>query len=262
MDKEERPLSGGNSTESVVRVGSTVRKPWTAATSAVFEYMAAVRAAGVDVPAVHGSDDQGRGITEFVPGALAMDRPPLSAAQLTRVGRIVRTLHDASSGFTPTGSPHWDVLIPAPDDELICHNDLAPWNLIVGQRWVFIDWDGAGPSTRLWDLAYSAQAFTLSDVNEDPQRAATRLAALVDGYAADQDLRRRLAATIPLRAAAMYDLLHSSHQVGREPWAAMYTNGHGQHWRTVTNYARRHQHVWEGALLTPAIPARPRSRRE
>ncbi|WP_407645311.1 phosphotransferase [Brevibacterium pigmentatum] len=32
------------------------------------------------------------------------------------------------------------------------HGDLTPWNLLLGERWVFIDWDSAAASARLWDL--------------------------------------------------------------------------------------------------------------
>lgn len=242
------PLEGGNATDGVVRVGSTVRKPWTLNTAAVFEFMSAVRAAGVDVPRTLGRDDQGRQVLEFAPGRLAMHSPPLTLRQLSRVGALVRTIHDAASDFTPTRPFAQDVLLPAPKEELICHNDLAPWNLIVGDRWVFIDWDGAGPSTRLWDLAYSAQAFTLSDVHEPADRAATRLAAFVHGYEADDGIRNQLPATISLRTEAMYDLLASSHLSGREPWSSMYANGHGDHWSAASKYVKRHQNVWSEAL--------------
>ena len=165
---EEILLTGGNATDGVVRVGSTVRKPWTAATSSVLAYMKAMHDADVDVPAVYGQDAQGRQVTEFVPGCLAMDSPPLSFSELRLVGRLVRTIHDASATYAPDPGSTWITHIPAPGADLICHNDLAPWNLLVGDRWVFIDWDAAAPSTRLWDLAYAVQAYTLNDESVDP----------------------------------------------------------------------------------------------
>ena len=248
MDEHEEPLEGGNASSGVVRVGSTVRKPWTAQTASVWEFMTAVRAAGVDVPAPLGRDDRGRQIIEFVPGRLAMTEPPMTVRQLARVGALVRAIHDAAGDFTPTERPADDMLLPAPERELMCHNDLAPWNLIVGDRWVFIDWDGAGPSSRLWDLAYSAQTFTLSDFHEPAERAATRLAAFVDGYRADRDLREQLPAAMAQRTQAMYELLASSQLSGREPWGSMYADGHGEHWRAASGYVALHRDVWARAL--------------
>ena len=54
-----------------MRVGSTVRKPWTDATPSVLDFMTAIRGAGVDVPAALGRDEQGRQATQDVPGRLA-----------------------------------------------------------------------------------------------------------------------------------------------------------------------------------------------
>ncbi|PYI38458.1 aminoglycoside phosphotransferase [Arthrobacter psychrolactophilus] len=245
---EEILLVGGNASDDVVRVGSTVRKPWTAATPSVLAYMHAVREAGVDVPAVHGRDAQGRQMTEFIPGGLAMDSEPLSLSELCRVGRIVRAIHDASAAYKPDSEATWSALIPAPGAELICHNDLAPWNLIIGERWVFIDWDAAAPSTRLWDLAYAAQTFTLNDASADPRVAARALAAFIDGYGADDELRAALPVTMWQRTAAMHELLKNSHVSGIEPWATMFTSGHGDHWLSVTQFVRNNEPVWAEAV--------------
>jgi Ser/Thr protein kinase RdoA (MazF antagonist) len=248
VQEDEVPLEGGNATAGVVRVGSTVRKPWTANTAAVVEFMTAVRTAGVDVPATLGRDDQGRQIIEFVPGRLAIDSSALTLPELHRVGALVRAIHDAASDFTASEPRVSEVLLPAPAEELMCHNDLAPWNLVIGDRWVFIDWDGAGQSTRLWDLAYAAQAFTLSDVHEPPQSAAVRLAAFVRGYRVDPGLREQLPQAMAFRTQAMYELLASSHASGREPWGSMYMSGHGDHWRAASRYVKRHQHLWSEVL--------------
>ncbi|MCR2812931.1 phosphotransferase [Microbacterium sp. zg.Y1084] len=246
---EEQTLAGGNASgNGVVRVGDTVRKPWTASTPSVTRYVEALRAVGVDAPAPLGRDEQGRQMQEFVPGRLAIEVGPLSPAELHRVGALVRAIHDASAGYTPEPGAVWQTAIPAPGDDLVCHNDLAPWNLLIGERWVFIDWDAAAPSTRLWDLAYAAQSFTLNDPDRTPEESARDLAAFVDGYGADARLRSDLPAEMARRTAAMYDLLQSSHRTGTEPWASMFTAGHGEHWHAVIPYVQTHEDVWSAAL--------------
>lgn len=245
---EEHTLTGGNVSEGVVRIGSTVRKPWTESTTSVIELMNTVRAAGVDVPASLGRDEQGRQIIEFVPGRLALEAGPLTHAELQRVGAMVRAIHDASETFSPSDHTRWTTAIPAPGEDLICHNDLAPWNLIIGDRWTFIDWDAAAPSTRLWDLAYAAQAFTLNDPRQAPEEAARNLSAFIGGYDADQGMRDALPEAMLKRTAAMHHLLKSSHDAGDEPWASMYTDGHGDHWQAATSYVQCHQDLWTEAL--------------
>lgn len=244
----EEVLEGGNASGPVVRVGDTVRKAWTAATPHVIAYVQALRDGGVEAPEPLGRDVQGRQIIEFIPGTLAIDSAPLSAAELDRVGGMVRRIHDVSVRHVPAAGAIWEPPLSAPAQELICHNDLAPWNLMFGDRWVFIDWDGASPSTRSWDLAFSAQTFALPDPNRDPQRSAGDLAAFVDGYGADEELRAVLPDMMRRRTQAMLDLLRSSAEAGREPWGTMYRTGHGAHWAAVLDYVTAHRDVWQRAL--------------
>jgi len=232
-----------------VKVGATVRKPWSDATPTTAAFIAILRDRGIDAPRPLGRDTHGRQIIEYIPGILADAAAPLTPRQLSRVGGMVRAIHDAAADQPVTEG--WGVpLVPAPDAELICHNDLAPWNLVIGERWVFIDWDAAGPSTRLWDLAYAAQAFTLNDPTTDPRRAAARLAAFLDGYGCDQKLRRALPDAMGDRAAAMHQALQRAHGIGHEPWATMYLKGHGAHWAAAAAYVRRHRSVWTDALAS------------
>lgn len=241
-------LAGGNASGAVVRIGDTVRKSWTEATPSVSRFVSALRAEGIDAPEPRGRDDEGRQVLEFVPGSLAIAGPPLTPADLRRVGSMVRGIHDASARYAPETGAVWRTAIPAPGAELICHNDLAPWNLVIGDRWVFIDWDAAAPSTRLWDLAYAAQAFALSDDERDPERAADDLAAFVDGYRADDAMRRDLPRAMEERTAAMLALLEGGHVAGDEPWASMYMDGHGDHWAKALRYVRDHRAVWARSL--------------
>lgn len=257
MTEHEEPLAGGNASGAVTRAGTTVRKPWTGASAGVQAVLRALRAGGVDVPEPLGRDEAGRQVLEYVPGRLAMDAAPLTAAQLRRVGGMVRALHDTSERLGLAAAPaiadaEWEDLLPAPARDLICHNDLAPWNLVVGDRWVFIDWDGAGPSTRLWDLAYAAQTFTLNDAAQRPEEAAARLRSFTGGYGADRGMRERLPDAMAERAAAMHALLRDAHAVGREPWGSMFAEGHGTHWAGVSRYVRENRAVWAEALAADA----------
>lgn len=177
-----------------------------------------------------------------------MELGPLSRGDLRRAGSIVRAIHVASARFTPPENAQWESAVPAPGSDLVCHNDLAPWNLIIGERWVFIDWDAAAPSTRLWDLAYAAQSFTLNDPSHSPHAAARNLAAFVDGYSADKATRTALPAEMGRRAAAMHALLEDAASAGREPWASMHVNGHGAHWAAATRVVKAHQDAWRNAM--------------
>ncbi|MFC8081471.1 hypothetical protein [Streptomyces sp. NPDC057340] len=78
--------------------------------------------------------------------------------------------------------------------------------------------------------------------------SATRLAAFVDGYGADRELREALPRTMVLRAAAMHDLLRRSHESGRQPWGTMYVTGHGDHWAGTRTFVDEHLDDWRRAL--------------
>jgi Ser/Thr protein kinase RdoA (MazF antagonist) len=247
----EEVLTGGNVADTVVRVGATVRKPATPSTPAVealLEYLADVDFPGA--PRTLGRDERGRHVLEYVPGSMADSVVLTTRAELRRVGRLIRDFHDAVEGFQPPPGARWDVVIPPDSEDLICHHDLAPWNLVRdGERWVFIDWDGAGPGSRLWDLAYAAHGFVPLAPGGEPPVDAPRLRALADGYDLDEDQRRRLPALIGAHTRGMFTLLRDSAETGRQPWARLYAEGHGGHWGPAAGYIERHVDVWTSALL-------------
>lgn len=243
MDHEET-LEGGNASGGVVKVGATVRKAWLPSTPRVIEFLRTLHDSGIDVPGPHGRDDQGRLVLDFVPGTMAIDLAPLPETVVRKVGALIRAIHDASA---PLGVPDdWpDGVLPAPHREMICHNDLATWNLVIdGDRLVFIDWDGAAPSSRLWDLAYAAIAFAHLFPGADITDSAHRLTAFLVGYDAGSDLREALPHVLEQRSRAMYDLLYDSHMTGLQPWATMYVDGHGEHWLKTTQFIADHHPAW------------------
>ncbi|MDQ6744014.1 MAG: aminoglycoside phosphotransferase family protein, partial [Candidatus Dormibacteraeota bacterium] len=148
MSPEPEPLAGGNVSGSVVRVGDTVRRPagpWTPAVHALLRHLHDVGFDGAPLPV--GLDVEGREVLTFLPGTVPWpDRFELlePSERLVGAARLIRHFHDAVASFSPPAGASWQVLIPAEGDEIIAHNDLAPWNLVIGQsRCAFIDWDAA-----------------------------------------------------------------------------------------------------------------------
>jgi len=247
---EEHVLPGGNVAGAVVRVGSTVRKPATPATPAVEALLEHLAAAGVAaVPRTLGRDQLGRHVLEYVPGVTADRLPPLTTAELRRLGRLVRGLHDAAADFRPPPGARWQVVVPPDREDLVCHHDLGPWNLVRnGDRWVFIDWDGAGPGSRLWDLAYVAHGFVPLNGGGDPAEDALRLRALVDGYGLDGAQREELPGLVVGHTGGMADLLRRSGVTGEQPWARLHAEGHAEHWDRAAAYVAEHLDRWRAAL--------------
>jgi hypothetical protein len=249
-DPPEQVLLGGNVSEVVVLVGETVRKPAGPQTPAVEALLSYLTAAGFSgAPQTLGRDERGRHVLEYIPGALAFQMAPMDADGLHKVGRLIREFHDVAAGFAASPGMHWDVVIPPDRPDLICHHDLAPWNLVCdGDRWVFIDWDGAGPGSRLWDLAWSATGFVPLEPGGDPASDAPRLRALVDGYGLTAQQRRELPPLIGAHARGMFELLRRSALTGDQPWARLYADGHGDYWGPTADYADQHLGTWTRAL--------------
>jgi hypothetical protein len=256
MTIDSESLAGGNVSSGVVRIGKTVRRPtgpWTPAVHALLRHLHAAGFTGAPLPL--GVDDQGREVLTFASGVVPWpDRFDLLEPddQVARVGRLIREFHDAVAGFTPPPDAKWQVLVPAEGNDIIAHHDLAPWNLVVGEaQWVLIDWDGAAPGSRLWDLAYAAHGFV--PLSPDPRwhrlDAAQRLRAFADGYGLDENQRRGLVPLLARRTWAWYDFLAAQAKEGTQPWAEHWRTGHGAAWQADAEFIEHRLAVWEGALL-------------
>lgn len=212
--------------------------------------MSHLEAAGFDAaPRALGYDARGRQVLEYVDGPIAHTLPAMDLQDLRRVGALIRDLHHACASFRPPPAAEWQVLIPADHDELICHHDLAPWNLVCARdRWVVIDWDGAGPGTRLWDLAYAAHGFVGMAAGNDPHHDAHRLRVLADGYGLDPGERSLLPDQIERHTRGMFQVLCHGAATGQQPWARLHAEGHADHWGPAADYIHRNRPIWLHAL--------------
>ena len=250
MSEQEEQLTGGNTAESVVRLGSTVRKPVTPSTPAVHSLLAYLKAVGCEAsPAPLGIDEQGRQVLEFVHGQVWNSVGPHTQIDFRRIGTIIRTLHDTAASFQMPEEAQWNVRYEPDERDLICHNDLAPWNLICGDGlWVFIDWDAAAPATRLWDLAWASISFPPFEPQCDLPRAATSMHALLNGYCLQRSSYGKLIKLMVTRARAEHDFIVEGAQKGQEPWAKLYAEEHHRYWGPVSEYIHQNASALEELL--------------
>ena len=252
MAEPEVALAGGNTTTGVVRVGDAVRRPAGPWSPAVHDLLVHLRAVGFDgAPRSLGFDERGRHVLEHVPGAVSMPfRTPDPPAALLRVGRLLRDFHDASAEHVPAADAVWNVVVPPDRTDLVVHHDAAPWNLVLSpDRWVLIDWDTAAPGSRVWDLAYAAHGFVPLAPATPPRRAGRLLAALAEGYGLAEQERRDLVGLLRPRIAGMHALLERGHRDGTEPWARLWSEGHGEVWRADAEFAAEREQALLRALL-------------
>jgi hypothetical protein len=197
---KEESLEGGY-TNTVVRVGHTVRRSAGAWTPTIHRLLSHARGRGVMwVPEPLGYDEVGREMLSFVPGEVPHDMPAWvwSDDVLMGVARALRQWHDATADFDAAHAI-WNLDAHEPH-EVICHNDFAPYNCVFRERRFAgaIDFDLCSPGPRLWDMVYTAYRFVPlmppvdADVADGAQerspfqlsRMRARLAAFLAAYAA------------------------------------------------------------------------------
>jgi hypothetical protein len=244
-DGPEIALPAGDVTEGVVRIGDTVRRPHQPTSKAVAAYLRHLESVGfAGAPRYLGRDAQGRDVLDFVAGDVAGDPPERWAVAddvLPGVGRLVRSLHDASEHWRPdiafdagvAGRPR----APLPDGEpqLVAHRDVTPQNVVFrsGQAFALVDFDLVNWTTRSVDLANTAMHWIpLSDPQDRPAvydgiDVAHRLRLLLDGYGTDAVPGAALLATCALRFAGLFESMRWNAEHLGGGWARMWDEGVG-----------------------------------
>ena len=143
--------------------------------------------------------DGAREVLRYIPGDVPIPPEPpeggwpvVPMPQLISVGGLLREFHAGSATFEPPAGAIWQGGAPAPfDGTLVCHNDPVPGNVVFhdGTAIALLDFDYAGLSDPIWDVAIAAQHWIpLADpvdlVGEAREgwNAAERLVAYCDAY--------------------------------------------------------------------------------
>ncbi len=199
-----------------------------------------------------GIDEQGREVLGYIDGDVPVSgRSRLwkpSDEALVEVGGLIRRFHDASRGFVAPESS-WQRLPGAPEgSEVVCHNDLAPYNTVYRRdRPVgFIDWDYAAPGLRVWDLAHAAWRYVPLGPQTPVADGARRLRVLCDAYGLDR--RGQLIDYIARRQQALHDTVRQFAALGIPPFVAMWGTRHSEQPLRDRLHLLAHRDEYEAAL--------------
>ena len=145
----------------VLRIGETVRhprEPWTASVHALLDHLHQQGFAEAPRPVAVGDDYEE--IT-YIDGVSGDDACRLvdSDEAVAAVALLLRRYHDIVAGWRPEVPPVWydGQVGNGRDDQLVCHGDVGPWNLVWrdGRLVGLIDWEYATIGTRRTDIAYA-----------------------------------------------------------------------------------------------------------
>ncbi|CCH29742.1 phosphotransferase [Actinosynnema sp. NPDC047251] len=247
-------FAGGTTT--VVRIGSTVRRPVRAWSEATQWLLGRLAAAGVrGVPRRHGVDAQGREVLDFLPGEAGTDPVPEQARRdsaLVSAAGLLRRVHDATAHLPDKAGHRWQ--LPAVEPvEVVCHGDFAPYNCVFdrGVTTGVFDFDAAHPGPRCWDLAHALYRFTpLSTVDSPPPAEQARRARLfLDSYGRSRDERQDVVDALGPRLASLVDFMHASAAAGDENFARHIAAGHADLYRRDIAHLTAHHELWARVVV-------------
>ena len=145
---------------SVEIIGDTVRRPrypWTPTVHKVLTHLRAAGLTSVPAPLALGDDHETVSLLSGLAGPACW---PHQATEdgLRSAARLLRTVHDATVGWSPPAYAEWG-RPPSATAEVICHGDPGPWNMtwVDGEATGLFDWDYCHPGPRREDVAYALE---------------------------------------------------------------------------------------------------------
>jgi hypothetical protein len=271
-DQAEIPLAGGDVTQSVVRVGDTVRRPVGPHSQLVHALLARLESVGFDgAPRFPGIDGAGREVLSYIDGEVAgRPRPPWIAAEtrLAPVGRLVRAYDDAAASFTPppdappgakAAEPPGIPPAPAYLPELIGHVDITPENVVFrnGRAYALIDFDLARPATRADEMfnALLWQAPLPDPRDVDPLLrhvdVPRRSRILADAYGLPGTQREPIMEVAMRRTRRSWYLMRQRAETRGGGWQRMRDEGAGEVIKRREAWLDRHAATLTAALTAP-----------
>jgi len=251
---------GGTSNQGlVVRVGDTVRRPRRPTGAATYALLDHLTDVGFDgAPKFLGIDERDREVLSFVSGeAVTLPYPAwaLTEEALVSVAQLLRRYHDAVASFDPSGHV-WGKPVPAAfRTDLVSHNDPNLDNVVFRDRQAvaLIDFDLAGPGSRVWDVAGAARLWAPLRFDADITdarlgHALSRFRVFVDAYGPTEVDRERMVSAVRHHHSWCYDIVRSSVDRGHTAFTKHWAGGGSARAERTEQFYRMSELLMRAAL--------------
>jgi hypothetical protein len=209
-----------------VLIDGRVHRPTGYWTPAVHDLLRFLSGRLPHVPELYGLDHEGREVLEYLPGTVIdLDNVDPTDGQLVSLVKWSRQFHDCVSEFTHPGPWRYFHIEGA---DIIGHNDIAPYNSCYdGDELVGVfDWDLAGPTTRLAELAFIAWNVVPLHRELPATEAARRLTLVSDAYGMSEP--QAVLEAVPWRITIMLEGIVASAAAGDQGMKNVMTHGEPQ----------------------------------
>lgn len=167
-------LDGGRD-NSIKRDGKKVHRPAQKWTPTVHKFLKSLRENGFYSAPIPFEINNKEEVLSYIEGDVYNEELPISLQSdetLLSIAKIMKSFHNTSIQFLDKlkGDEPW-MLIPRTPAEVMCHGDIAPYNVVMTGTSAtgIIDFDTIHPGPRIWDIAYTVYRWVPLMAPENPE---------------------------------------------------------------------------------------------
>lgn len=173
---------------------------------------------------------------------------------LKALADILKQFHDIGSSYINTHSSYFLDYTGNDPLETICHNDIAPYNMLWENHQItgLIDFETICPAPRSWDIVYAAYRFIglgqerctyLKKLNDKRQKETIRELSHYFGVCCDYPFSEFFLNTLIERLQSLVNLFDREVSKDNEAFIRMKEEGHQEFYRSEIQYIINQQYI-------------------